>query len=390
MKILILSFYYPPDLSAGSFRIGALASALQRRLAESDEVHIVTTMPNRYKGFKREASTYERTGNLIVHRIQLPEHDSGLIDQGKAFFYFTLGALKVVRKEKYDLVFATSSRLMTAALGAFVARIKDTKLYLDIRDIFVDTIQDVFSKKALFLMPFFSLLEKITFRKAYKINLVSEGFKTYFETHFPEKEYSFYTNGIDDQFLGIDYEKNNEKQSPLTILYAGNIGEGQGLHNILPEIALNLKGVARFRIIGSGGRKKQLLSSISANASINNVECVEPVGREELIEEYKKADVLFMHLNNYPAFEKVLPSKLFEYAATGKPIWAGLAGYSSDFCNKKIKNIALFPPCDAASALKVFHQLKIEQTDRSQFIQQYSRKSIMDNFADEIVKTAKF
>jgi len=31
------------------------------------------------------------------------------------------------------------------------------------------------------------------------------------------------------------------------------------------------------------------------------------------------ADVLFLHLNAYKAFEKVLPSKIFEYAATGRP-----------------------------------------------------------------------
>ena len=42
-------------------------------------------------------------------------------------------------------------------------------------------------------------------------------------------------------------------------------------------------------------------------------------------------DVLFLHLNDYSAFRKVIPSKIFEYAATGKPIVAGVSGYAAEF-----------------------------------------------------------
>ena len=48
--------------------------------------------------------------------------------------------------------------------------------------------------------------------------------------------------------------------------------------------------------------------------------------------------ILFIHLNAYPAFEKVLPSKIFEYAATGKPILAGVSGYSADFIRNNLKD----------------------------------------------------
>jgi hypothetical protein len=51
--------------------------------------------------------------------------------------------MRHVANRDYDLVLATSSRLMTAALGALIARRKRARLYLDIRDIFVDTIGDV-------------------------------------------------------------------------------------------------------------------------------------------------------------------------------------------------------------------------------------------------------
>ena len=39
------------------------------------------------------------------------------------------------------------------------------------------------------------------------------------------------------------------------------------------------------------------------------------MARPALVEAYGAADVLFLHLGVQPAFEKVLPSKIFEYAA---------------------------------------------------------------------------
>ena len=103
----------------------------------------------------------------------------------------------------------------------------------------------------------------------------------------------------------------------LEVVYAGNIGEGQGLHSILPSVrAKHFEGKLKFKIIGDGGRLPQLEQALKA-AAINNVELLNPVGRDVLIQAYQHADILFMHLNDYDAFLKVLPSKVFEYAALG-------------------------------------------------------------------------
>jgi len=48
MKIVFFTFYYPPDLSAGSFRAVALARALAKKLGTNDELHVITTHTYRY------------------------------------------------------------------------------------------------------------------------------------------------------------------------------------------------------------------------------------------------------------------------------------------------------------------------------------------------------
>ena len=78
MKIVFFTFYYPPDLGAGSFRAIALSQALSKRMKNDDELHIITTHPNRYANHKVKAENIETHGNIIVHRISIPNHKSGM------------------------------------------------------------------------------------------------------------------------------------------------------------------------------------------------------------------------------------------------------------------------------------------------------------------------
>jgi hypothetical protein len=96
---------------------------------------------------------------------------------------------------------------------------------------------------------------------------------------------------------------------------------------------------------------------------------------------------LFLHLNDYDAFLKVLPSKLFEYAAIGKPIWAGVSGYAAQFALENIDNVAVFPPCDVKSAQESFQDLLLETKPRNDFCKKFSRSNIMEKMAQDIIAT---
>lgn len=387
MKLLVLSFYFTPDLSAGSFRNTALVEALLDQLPDNASIDVITTLPNRYATFSSEAPSFEDKGALRIHRIALPTHQSGMADQSKAFRIFAGKARNIASQNQYDAVYATSSRLMTAALGAIIARSQKAPLYLDIRDIFVDTIGDVLPRKIAFVMkPFFSLIEKWTLAQATSVNLVSPGFREYFQARYPEKSFSYFTNGIDDEFLDITKEEpplSDDTNEP-TILYAGNMGEGQGLHGIIPELARSLEGRARFQLIGDGGRR-ELLETRLREACVSNVSIEAPVKRNELIRLYQKADILFLHLNDHDAFKKVLPSKLFEYGAMGKPILAGVGGYAADFSRNELENSAVFTPCDATEGVKAFESLTLKTIPREQFVRKFARKNIMADMARDIL-----
>ncbi len=386
MRILVLTFYYKPDLSAGSFRASALVNAMLDQLQSDAQIEVITTLPNRYNSFSTEAPEFERHPRLTVNRVVLPKHNSGMIDQSKAFIRFARDVLRLSKGKDYDLVFATSSRLMTAVLGAYISKQIKKPLYIDIRDIFVDTIGDVFEKKTSWIFEWmFSIFERWAIHSADKINLVSAGFLPYFQDRYPRQNFVVFTNGIDDEFVEKQPQGiTSTKRKILTVVYAGNMGEGQGLHKIIPGLASRFDGRLQFKLIGDGGRKRQLISAVEL-AGCKNVEILQPIGRDELIKIYQESDILFLHLNDYNAFRKVLPSKVFEYGALGKPIWAGVAGYAAEFIKDNISNAVVFSPGNLDEAVKSFEQLEISTQPRNGFVEKFNRYTIMKEMAQDVI-----
>ena len=386
-RIVYLSFYFSPDLCAGSFRNSPLALELAKQ-AKDVLIDVYTTLPNRYSTFDADAPEFEEFNNLRIHRISLPPHKSGMLDQVFSFLKYYKEVSRLNKGKKADLVFASSSRLFTAFLGYRIARKTKIPLYLDIRDIFVDTMNDVFKSQILktVLLPVLKFIESITFNYAKHINLISGGFKEYFQK-YKKSKFSFYSNGIDNEFL-IENNialNNNSGKAKKVIVYAGNIGEGQGLHKIVPQTAKLLGNRFEFLIIGDGGAKSLLQKEIE-EAGINNVILKNPINRKELQNVYSSADYLFLHLNDYPAFRKVLPSKIFELATFKKPILAGVSGFSAQFIIDEINNSFVFNPCDSNALAN--HLLNPEENlniDRSDFIQKFKRSIINEKIATSIL-----
>ena len=390
MKILYLTYYFRPDLCAGSFRNSSLFEAVMEQIGKDDFVHVITTVPNRYGSYSVEGLKEEVGRNYRIDRLTVPMHASGMVEQAKAFTSYYKGAMRLIKKEHYDLVFASSSRLFTAFLGKRCAVKNHCPLYLDIRDIFVDTMKDIFKNKKYIQVPAIwalSIIERYTFKNANHINLISGGFREYFKK-YPKPSYSEFTNGIDEVFIEAGQEESIDNGKPYLITYAGNMGSGQGLEKIIPEAAKHLGHDFKFRLIGDGGTRK-LLEAQLKEQNLDNVELMNPVARQELIQYYKESTFLFFHLNDLDAFKKVMPSKMFEYGAFDKPIIAGVGGYAAQFVEKNIPNHILFKPTDVNDFVNKLknYQLKFERRDG--FIKEFARKSIDKKMASSIVSFLK-
>ena len=391
MKIVFFTFYYPPDLCAGSFRAIALVQSLSKKMKENDELHIITTHPNRYENHREKANNIQKNGNITVHRFSVPSHKSEMFSQARSFASYALASYKLVNTLNPDFLIGTTSRLMTGVLTGISGRKLKCKYFIDLRDIFSETISDLFSQKSKLLgfvfKKTFSLLELWLFRKAIGVNVVSEGFPEYFQTKgLDTSNWSFFPNGVDKEFVNLPIIENKSSKNIKTIMYAGNIGSGQGLEMVLPAVAKRMGSDYHFLVIGGGGASSKLINTIKNN-NVNNIEILPPVKRDKLIEYYANVDILFLHLNNIPTFRRVLPSKIFEYVAIRKPIVAGLTGYSAKFMIDNVPYASIFDSGDIDGCVNAI--LKAENVDIKDksidiFVEKYSRAKIMNSMAEHI------
>ena len=396
LKIVFFTFYYPPDLCAGSFRAVALVEAYKKKLKPGDELHVITTHPNRYAEHRVEAKDREQIGGVKIHRIRVPLHQNSMIGQSRSFYVFSMSAFKQCKQIQPDFIIGTTSRLMTGVLTSSVAKQLSAPYFIDLRDIFSETISDLFSRKNSILgavtRRVFLWLEKRVLCNAVGVNVVSQGFPDYFEARgIDTKQWTFYPNGVDCEFIGLNSKADQRQPNQTTIFYAGNIGSGQGLETIIPDLAESLGAAFRFVVVGSGSTASLLKEHVKQR-SLNNVELLPPVGRSELVGYYQNADVLFLHLNDVPAFRRVLPSKVFEYAAFGKPMVAGISGYSAKFLQDNVPYVQLFHPGDVKGGVDAVGRamgMEVDINDINRFVEKYSRESIMKEMVAYLDKSMR-
>ena len=108
--------------------------------------------------------------------------------------------------------------------------------------------------------------------------------------------------------------------------------------------------------------------------------------RKELIEIYKRSHFLFIHLNDYKAFEKVLPSKVFEAGAIPRPVLAGVKGYARKFISDNIDNAILFEPGNAKELIDKLKAFQFQNHERKLFISEFKRDKINTAMAASIIQ----
>ncbi len=384
-RILYLTYYFEPDLGAGSFRNAALVKRLSEVISTEDKIEVLCTMPNRYTAMKIAAKDYESYENLSIHRFKVSKQSNSFLSQIKSFLQYRKQVIQYTRERKYDLVFASSSKLFTAYLAYKIANINQTRLYIDLRDLFAENLKELFPTLGIGKLLSYIIkrwFEKPCLEYAYHLNVNSGGFLNDFN-YRKSNRISFFPNGIDDFFIHQTQNK-DLPLNPKVITYAGNIGDGQGLEKIIPSLALRLGADYKIQLIGDGNSVLKLKKEIT-DLQLLNVRIIPPVERKTLLEYYRNSHYLFLHLNTFKSFEKVIPSKIFEYAALNIPILAGVSGYPARFIKEEVKNnVFVFEPCDPGRLHNYLLNSRYKLEERPDFVEKYQRKAIADAMANSI------
>jgi glycosyltransferase involved in cell wall biosynthesis len=84
-----------------------------------------------------------------------------------------------------------------------------------------------------------------------------------------------------------------------------------------------------FVCIGDGAAKRAL-KEVVAQQQLRNVLLLDPVSKDEIVRYWSIIDVALVPLRKDPVFTSVIPSKIFEAAAMGKPILLGVEGQAKE------------------------------------------------------------
>lgn len=395
MKILVITQNYPPDLGAGAFRMKALVNELNSR---GHKVTVLTGVPNRYDSIEWKSKNENAIERIV--RIKVPKQKGNLFLRGISYSIFFIKAfLKAIKlASDSDVIVATTPQLLVAYIGAIVSHKRKIPLILDVRDLWPDVMLDMnLTQDKSIVYKILKKIELYCYKHADRIVINSPAF---FEPikKLSGKEPILITNGIDDELFELLSEADPikiEDQTRYIITYAGNVGIAQDL-DVLIKLAKKFEKKYIFRIIGDGSAKEKLMESVIEN-KIQNIEFINPVPREKLQQYYKETDAFFVHLKDIDMFKKTIPSKVFEYVATGKPVVYGLKGISRTIMEELQGKQFSFEPSNPNSLkialTELFYTLKENNYRNKKGIallkEKYLRSRLSENFSEIIEGSLK-
>ena len=326
-NILFVVDNFTPDLGASSFRFESIVKELANR---NHNIKIIASYPNRISVEKFKEFEYK---NVKVIRINKNELKTGIIQRAFNYLNYFIQAIKrgIKESKQSDLIIATSPQLLVGVAGAMVSKINKKKFLIDIRDLWPDIVLDMnVMKKYNPIYLFLKLLEKFMYKQSIYLVYNSPGFKSYLEQKYDKEKMTLITNGIDDFILDYFGNKKIEIQpkEKYQILYAGNLGIAQDI-KILVDLAKKRKDI-EILLIGKGSQENLIKEKIR-EFNLKNITLISSVPRNELLKFYDKTDILFLQLKDIKMFEKTIPSKIFEYLASQKPIIYGVEGVAKKY-----------------------------------------------------------
>ncbi len=229
--------------------------------------------------------------------------------------------------------------------------------------------------------------------EADEVVVISKSMKSDF-LKIRQRKFSVITNGFDSSDIDGISVLPDEK---FTISHIGSMPKSRNPINLWKALSMLKESTPDFNdnliIKLAGTIDHEVIDSITRNGLLNNLERIEYKPHDQIIELQKQSRVLLLIINDTPNAKVILPGKLFEYIASGRPILCispndgdateiirdTSSGYVADTNNIE----------DMVDKLKLLYSAYINNTDQSETenIAKYSREhltSLMAKLLDEV------
>ena len=301
------------------------------------DVTIITCAPNFpqgkvYDGYRNKIASEEIIEGIKVIRVwSYVISNEGFVKRTLDYLSFSITSFLMGFFVKTDLIVATSPQFFVALSGRWLSFFKRKPWVMEVRDLWPESIKTVGAMKDGLLLHFFEWLELRLYKSAAMVVSVTDSFKeNMVRRGIAAQKIQVVKNGAN-----LDLYKNQPPEKPLksslgldgkfVLGYIGTHGMAHKLDFILDCAKETEDPNVHFLFVGSGAKKASLVEQAKSQ-NLTNVTFLDPVPKEEVWKYISILSAMIIPLKKSDLFKTVIPSKIFETAAMGKPIMLGVDG----------------------------------------------------------------
>ena len=402
LNILITTSYYWPEGAGSAPYLTGLAEYLSGR---GHRVVVGTTFPH-YPDWRSGANgrliQAEMVRGVRVRRrwTYVPRRQSAAHRGLYELTLYAFGVTALPMRPQPDVVIGTCPSLAGGVLAATAATLYRAPYGLVFQDLMGLAAEQSGVAGGGSVASSVRRIELALARRATRIALIAEGFRPYFETGGVDpgridRVRNWTRRTEPSETAGETRARFGWASDELVCLHGGNMGQKQGLDNLLQTAAL-LRG-ERIRIVLAGdGNDRDRLQARAEDLDLDNVDFVELQGPGRWEEIMQASDVLLVNQRAAVA-DMSLPSKLTSYFAAGRPVVAAASAGSETAREMEAAGAGYVVPPDDPAAFR--HAIVLLKRDpaavagastsaQSYAASRLSRETILEAYEEFVTKIA--
>lgn len=359
MKILYISQSFLPEMGAAPARVSELGRSWVR---QGHEVTVLTGFPNHptgkvpqeYRGKLWRLFMRDDCDGLTVQRTWLiPMPNRKAWERMLLYSSFAVSAaLRGLFLPKPDVVIATSPQLLVGLSGLIVAKWKRVPLIFEVRDLWPESLEAVgMSGEKSMLVRVLGKVAGLLYRWADHIVVVTHAFKTHLQREWgvPAEKISVVVNGVDDKLFCPQPEEEAIVEEfglhgRFVVGYIGTIGSAHGIETLVALAALlQVSDPEIFFLVIGEGAEREKLEELTAQKRLSNLKVFPSQPRHRIPAIIAASQVCLVLLKRSELFKTVIPTKILEFMACGRPLVAAVEGEAADLINRAHGGVCVTP-----------------------------------------------
>jgi glycosyltransferase involved in cell wall biosynthesis len=299
---------------------------------------------------------------------------------------------------KVDLIVVASPPLFNAIAARILAWYKRCPYIFWVADLWPESAIQLGALHNRLFIKLAELLEWSTYRRALLVWAVTKGmYDTLLQRGLPANRVLLLPNGVNTKKFSplpqAEARANLGWDRRFTVLYAGTHGLSHGLETLIATAdLLREQSHIRFVLAGDGAEKNRLIA-LARELSLTNVTFLDSIPHEDVPQLLSAADICLAHTRNLQLFEGMLPIKMYEAMACGRPLILALNGEARQVVEQAKAALVIEPENATMLASAILH-LYAHQQEAARlgrhgrmYVQKHFDYGLLTRHLDEVLRS---